>query len=172
MALRNSALCSSQMPTGKPGPCPAPALSPPAWLPSSAPPSPARPRGRPGLLDCLLLDLTRSSLQTSPGAGEPFQPQHLCPQHRKQPDAPEEKPRQSGADPEQGGASVWPGEQGGERGKASGLTGTVLRELPGWALRSSLPILTLFPVCWTPDDTQGPSEHLQQGLTGARPGRG
>lgn len=40
----------------------------------------------------------------------------LSPQHRKQLDAPEEKPRQPGADPEQGGPSVWTSELGRDGG--------------------------------------------------------
>ena len=35
----------------------------------------------------------RAAQQASQVAREPLQPQHLCLQHRKQPDAPEEKPR-------------------------------------------------------------------------------
>lgn len=41
-------------------------------------------------------------------------------------------------------------------------------KLPGWAPTSSLLTLTLPSVCWAPDDPQGTSEHLQQGLTGVR----
>lgn len=95
------------MPTGKASPYPTPVLYPPAWLPAF----PSHALGRPGLCasgpDC-------SSQETSQGAGGPCQPYNFCPQHWKQPDAPEEKPRQPGADSEQGGASVWAGEQGRE----------------------------------------------------------
>lgn len=44
----------------------------------------------------------------------------------------------------------------------------VLGKLPGRALRSRLLTLTLPSVCRAPDDPQGTSEHLQQGLTGVR----
>lgn len=91
---------------------------------------------------------------------EPLQPQHLCLQHWKQPDAPEEKPRQSGADPEQGGASFWTGEPDREGGTASGTEGT---------FRTGSEVLPFSAVCWALDDTQGTSEHLQQGLTGSGP---
>ncbi|KAB0393406.1 hypothetical protein E2I00_010079, partial [Balaenoptera physalus] len=58
----------------------------------------------------------------------------------------------------------------GSWGKASALTWRVLRAGPGQAPRPSLLILTVPSVCWAPDDAQGTSEHLQQGLTGARLG--
>lgn len=110
MAPRNSALCSSQMPTGKAGPCPTLALCPPARLPSS----PHHPWAD---LDCLLLDSICSQSADQPRGRGALSAQHLCPQHRKQLDAPEEKPRQPGADTEQGRASVWTGEQGTEWGQ-------------------------------------------------------
>ena len=53
-------------------------------------------------------------------------------------------------------------------GQGLWLTQRVPRKLLGWAQRFSLLILTLSSVCWAPDDPQGTSEHLQQGLTGVK----
>lgn len=115
MAPRNSTSCSSLMPTGKGG------ISVPTgtgFLPPRSTPAFARPA------QCLCQ-------RASQAEAEP-QTSHLCPQHWKQLDAPEEKPRQPGADPEQGGPSVWAGELGRVEGQASRRTPWVLGGLHDW----------------------------------------
>ena len=153
MAPRNSTWCSSQMPTGKAAPA-LPQLcahqhglfppDPNPW--AELPSRPAKGHRSP----------------FSPGISVSSTGSSLMPQ-KKNPDSLELIRSKAGR--VFGRVS-----RAGSWGKASALSRRVLRAGPGQAPRPSLLILTVPSVCWAPDDAQGTSEHLQQGLTGARLG--